>query len=127
MAVMVELAVTRTCKRCERTLPLSSFPTIGTIQYRSVLCMRCFGATRVQEPDSRPAIRLRTALARRRRQGLPWDDRVYDELIRAVLRGIRQDDREFWPAIFRAHRGRWRAAYERTGAITPLTLDLIDG
>ena len=127
MAATVEQAVTRTCKRCERTLPLSSFPTIGTTQHRSVLCMRCFGATRVQEPDARPAIRLRVVLARRRRQGLPWDDRVYDDLIRTVLRGVSRDDREYWPAIFRAHRGQWRAAYERSAAVVRLTLDLIDG
>ncbi len=116
----------RVCRRCKAELPLSEFATIGTT-YRSVACWSCSLPVPL-DPDHRPAVRMRAWLAQHRRNGLPWSDERFEAMIGPTLTGLRSEEREGWPAVFHAHREAWRAAYERTEAITitTLTVDLID-
>ena len=115
----------RVCRRCKRELPLDEFPELLGTHYRSVACEHCNSRTE-GPPDHRPAVRMRAALIRRRREGLLWDDAVFDELIPVVLRGLRPDERQGWPEVFRDTRARWRTAYERSAAVVRLTVDLMD-
>jgi hypothetical protein len=116
----------RTCRRCKRELPLTSFPKLLGTEYRSITCEHCVSRMESPPPDHRPAVRMRAALVRRRREGHAWDDRAFDDLIEAVLRGLHPDQREGWAEVLGAHRACWRSAYERTAAVLSLTVDLID-
>lgn len=129
---------TRVCPRCGREQELIAFPVL-VHGFRSAGCEVCQEdfetnvmqrgmdlrqLARVAVPDSRPAVRLRAALARRRRQGLAWSDRVFDSLIETVLTALTDDERRGWPEVLMETRTAWRAAYERSATVLVLASDL---
>ena len=114
----------RVCMRCKVGLPLALYPMIGA--YHSRACPTCFEPRPIEQDDHRPAVRMRAALARRRRQGLGWDDDTFNQLAETVLAGLRPQDAEGWASIFHAHRAAWEAAYTRSEAVTTLTVEVLD-
>jgi hypothetical protein len=65
-------------------------------------------------PDPTPCRQLRELLERRRRRGLPWDDRAFISLVRLVTVHLEWRTRCEWMTAFTEQRPIWRAAYERT-------------
>jgi hypothetical protein len=63
--------------------------------------------------DPRVAVRVRQELIRRRRDGKPWSDRMYDLIVKKALIGSSNRERSDWYAAFSATRQTWRSAYER--------------
>jgi hypothetical protein len=80
----------------------------------------------IRVDDSRPAVRMRLALARDRRDGLTWSSKRYAELVRAALSGTAGREREDWLEVLRGQEKLWSRAYNRTDAPrTPLVRDLL--
>jgi hypothetical protein len=74
--------------------------------------------------DPRIAVRVRAELTRRRRDGLPWSDRMFDLIVQKALIGSNHQERCDWYVALKATRRTWRSAYERSSDLGSYRLDM---
>ena len=128
---------TRTCIRCGQTLSLVNFPIHrGDHMPRCRPCQNAFrraskaraAARKLPIPrGNTPAERLRLALVQRRQAGLEWSDELFEAVIVRVCcvapEGRWQHDS--WAAILREQMPIWRDAYQRSGHVYGLSVELM--
>jgi hypothetical protein len=129
---------TRTCRKCERTLPLVEFALAprsrGGRETRCRACVRerkrrieaddpFLEAERLirDSPDPTPAANLRVVLGYWRKRDIEFAE-AWRRAVSVALGRVVPSERPTWREAFEATRGHWRAAYEGRPSL-PGTLD----